>query len=69
MKDKDCVFLVVSDKTIINMCIDKEDSIHKYFRLKKIINDARHYKVLKSVYAEYRKTNNFDLLVKNSIIG
>lgn len=69
--DRNCVFILTVDKKFKKKTELKYISIVALIELNKEFKDKKveHFKILKSAYEKYRIDFDYEILVKNSIIG
>ncbi len=70
-KDENCIFVLTVSQKFKRSTLNKDSSIMWYEKLLNEFPNEKvcHFKILKSVFKEYKKTFDYKILVNNSIIG
>jgi len=70
-KDENCIFILTVNEKFERKTFNKNSSIKWYEKLLNEFPNEKvcHFKILKSVFKEYKKTFDYKILVNNSIIG
>ncbi len=70
-KDENCIFVLTVSQKFKRSTLNKDSSIRWFEKLNNEFPNEKvcHFKILKSVFKEYKKTFDYKILVNNSIIG